>query len=189
MLKSVTAVAALAAFSLSAPARAQEEEPLVPFGNGWIFGEAGNNCMARYQRDDGSYAMLALTKWDDLSDSLLYWRPGLEPMADPEPPEGASEETIAAWEDQASSGWGVGLEIDLVPYHLATLISDSRAPDDPDVLVWRIGLLQQEFLDALATGETLTVARNGEAVDNFPVAGSAELAERLRQCVAEDPSF
>ncbi|MBC2778325.1 hypothetical protein [Parasphingopyxis marina] len=182
-------VAALAACTLSVAALAQEEQPLVPFDNGWVFGEAGNNCIARYQRDDGSYAMMALTKWDDLSDSLLYWRPGLQPIADPEPGEEAGADAIDAWEEQASSGWGVGLEIDLVPYHIGTLISDSRDPAEPDRPIWRIGLLQQEFLDALETGTTLTVARNGEVVDAFPVAGSADLAAMLRQCVAMDPSF
>ena len=179
----------LACLAIPAAADTAEDAPLVPFDNGWVFGEAGNNCVARYQRDDGSYAMLSLTKWNDLSDSLLYWRPGLEPMADPEPPADSSDEIFEAWEDQASNGWGVGLEVDGTPYHLATWISDSQSIEDPNRIVWRIGLLQQEFLDALATGETLTVAHNGEAADSFPVSGSAELAAMLRQCVAGDASF
>jgi hypothetical protein len=179
---------AAAQFPLPEP-DANGERPLVPFENGWVWGEAGNNCIARFQRPDGSYAMMALTKWNDLSDAILYWRPGLEPMADPEPDESASQAEIDAWEEQASSGWGVGLEIDQVPFHLATLISDSRDAGDPDRLIWRIGVLQQEFLDALATGESLTIARNGEIVDQFPVANSRGLAAMLRQCVAMDISL
>ncbi|MGJ8537967.1 MAG: hypothetical protein ACSHW2_12495, partial [Parasphingopyxis sp.] len=122
----------LACLAMPVAADTAEDAPLVPLDNGWIFGEAGNNCVARYQRDDGGYAMLALTKWNDMSDSLIYWRPGLEPMADPEPPESSSDEVFEAWEEQASSGWGVGLEVDGVPYHLATMISDSRSIEDPD---------------------------------------------------------
>lgn len=178
---------AAAQFPLPEP-DANGERPLVPFENGWVWGEAGNNCVARFERPDGSYAMLALTKWSDLSDSLLYWRPGLESMADPEPGENASQTEIDAWEDQSSSGWGLGVEIDQVPYHLATWISDSRDAGDPDRLIWRIGVLQQEFLDALSTGETLTIAHNGEVVDEFPVTSSQGLAAMLRQCVAMDIS-
>lgn len=180
--------AGLACLAMPAAADTAEDAPLIPFDNGWVFGEAGNNCVARLERPDGSYAMMALTKWDDMSDGLIYWRPGLEPMADPEPPETASDAEFEAWENQAQSGWGVGLEIDGAPYHLATWISDMQAIEDPERVVYRIGLLQQEFLDALETGETLTIARNGEAIDQFPVAGSAELAGLLRQCVARDPS-
>lgn len=181
--------AGLVCLATPAAAETAEDAPFVPFANGWVYGEAGNNCVARYQRDDGSYAMLALTKWNDLSDSLVYWRPGLAPMADPEPPAGSSDEIFEAWEEQASDGWGVGLEVDGVPYHLATMISDRPSIEDPDRTVWRIGLLQQEFLDALETGDTLTVAHNGEAIDTFPVSGSAELATLLRACVAADASF
>src|SRR5690606_22146464 len=130
-----------------------------------------------------------LTKWNDLSDSLRYWRPGLASMADPEPGDDTPQAEIDAWEAAAERGWGVAATID------GTIVSGSsqtrmaQTPGNPRREMYRIGLHQQAFLDALATGSTLTITRNGATVDSFPVAGSRELAALLRQCVADDPSF
>ena len=189
MRLSFTLAIGLACLAMPAAADTAEDAPLIPFDSGWVFGEAGNNCIARFERPDGSYAMMALTKWNDLSDAILYWRPGLEPMADPEPDENASDAAIEEWENQASSGWGVGLEVDGVPYHIGTMIRDTGDIQDPERTAYRIGILQQEFIDALETGETLTIARNGEAIDSFTVSGSTDLAALLRECVTGDASF
>jgi hypothetical protein len=60
----------------SASARPPVETPR-RLSNGWFYGEAGNYCMAIRELPGGARLSMRLAKWDDHSDSLIYWAPGL----------------------------------------------------------------------------------------------------------------
>ena len=68
----------LAALLAVAPATARPpvETPRL-LANGWHYGEAGNYCMAIRALPSGERLSMRLAKWDDMSDSLIFWAPAL----------------------------------------------------------------------------------------------------------------
>ncbi|HTU13047.1 MAG TPA: hypothetical protein VMG08_19315 [Allosphingosinicella sp.] len=68
-------MAALAAFLLLAQPPAGAEPRML--SNGWFYGEAGNGCRAARELPDGTRLIMNLTRWRDMSDSLILSRPGL----------------------------------------------------------------------------------------------------------------
>lgn len=144
--------------------------------NGWYYGEAGNYCMAIRQLPGGARLTMRLAKWDDMSDSLILWAPGLAPLD---------------LDDEAAAERFHGLEVRIdgrpIPRAMhSTMIEDYDGKPGPS---YRLGIAQQPFIAALATGRTLEIRRAGKAVGTFPIAGSAAMARRFAACVAKDPSF
>ena len=165
------------AMLLAAPAmsRPPVETPR-RLANGWHYGEAGNYCMAIRELPGGARLTLRLAKWDDMSDSLILWMPGLEPLD---------------LDDEAAAERFHELEarIDgrVVPRAMhSTMIEGFDGKPGPS---YRLGIAQQPFIAALARGRTLEIRRAGKAVAAFPIAGSAAMARRFATCVAKDPGF
>lgn len=168
---------ALAALLAAAPAAARPpvETPRL-LANGWHYGEAGNYCMAIRELPGGERLSMRLAKWDDHSDSLILWAPGL-PALDPD--------------DEAAMERHYDLEV---------LVDGRRIPramhsnmlegfDGKPGPTYRLGIAQKPFIAALARGRRLEIKRAGRLVTAFPIAGSAAMARLFAACVAKDPSF
>ena len=165
------------AILLAAPAAARPPvETPKRLANGWYYGEAGNYCMAIRELEGGARLTMRLAKWDDMSDSLILWQPGLEPLD---------------LDDEAAAERFHDLEVRIdgrpVPRAMhSTMIEDFDGKPGP---AYRLGIAQQPFIAALARGRRLEVRRSGKSVAAFPIAGSASMARQFAACVARDPSF
>ena len=174
-----TRFAPLALAVLLVPAPAAPRPPVeVPrlLANGWHYGEAGNYCMAIRELEGGARLSLRLAKWDDHSDSLILWAPGLDPLD---------------LDDEAAAERHYDLEarIDGRPVPRAmhsTMIEDFDGKPGP---AYRLGIAQQPFIAALAIGRSLEIRRSGKPVAAFPIAGSRAMAELFAACVEKPPSF
>lgn len=171
---SLVAAAALLA-GPPALARPPVETPRL-LANGWHYGEAGNYCMAIRQLPGGERLSMRLAKWDDMSDSLILWAPGL-PALD--------------LDDEAAAERHYDLEVRvdgrLVPRAMHSNMLE--AFDGKPGPSYRLGIAQKPFIAALAKGRRLEIKRAGKLVRAFPVAGSAAMARLFAACVAKDPSF
>lgn len=173
-----TSFAALAlAIMLVPPAegRPPVEKPQ-RLANGWYYGEAGNYCMAIRELPGGARLSMRLAKWDDMSDSLILWMTGLEPLD---------------LDDEAAAERFYDLEVRIdgrpVPRAMhSTMIEGFDGKPGPS---YRLGIAQQPFIAALGRGKILEIRRAGKPVAAFPIAGSAAMARRFAGCVAKDPSF
>jgi hypothetical protein len=165
------------AILLAAPAAARPPvETPRRLANGWYYGEAGNYCMAIRELPGGARLTMRLAKWNDMSDSLILWMPGLEPLD---------------LDDEAAAERFHDLEVRIdgraVPRAMhSTMIEDFDGKPGP---AYRLGIAQQPFIAALAKGRILEIRRSGRPVGAFPIAGSAAMARRFAACVAKDPSF
>lgn len=159
----------------SAAARPPVETPR-RLANHWFYGEAGNYCMAIRELAGGERLSMRLAKWDDHSDSLILWAPGLPPLD-------LDDETAAERH-----------------YDLEVLIDGRRIPramhsnmleefDGKPGTSYRLGIAQKPFIAALSRGRRLEIKRAGKLVLAFPIAGSAAMARLFADCVAKDPSF
>jgi hypothetical protein len=166
------------AFLLLAPLllafRPPVEEPVLQ-PNGWHYGEAGNYCMAIRQLPGGERLMMRLAKWDDMSDSVILWKPGL-PALDQE--------------DEAAAERGFDLEVLVdgrrIPGAMGNFMIEDEQKPGPS---YRIGVMQADFITRLAAGKKLEVRRSGEMLAAFPINGSKKMAGKFRTCVAKNPSF
>ena len=166
------------AFLLLAPMllalRPPVEEPVLQ-PNGWHYGEAGNYCMAIRQLAGGERLIIRLAKWDDMSDSIILWKPGLPALDE---------------EDEAAAERGHDLKVLIdgreIPGALGNFMVEDEAKPGPS---YRIGVIQADFIAGLAIGTRLEVRRGAEPLTSFPIAGSDEMAGKFRACVAKDPSF
>lgn len=159
----------------AAEARPPVETPK-RLANGWHYGEAGNYCMAIRELQGGARLSIRLAKWNDMSDSLILWKPGLETLD---------------LDDEAAAERFYGLEVRIdgrpIPRAMhSTMIENFDGKPGP---TYRLGIAQQPFIAALGRGKTLEIRRAGRPVAAFPIAGSAAMARRFAACVAKDPSF
>lgn len=144
--------------------------------NGWFYGEAGNYCMAIRELPGGERLSMRLAKWDDHSDSLILWAPGLPPL-DPE--------------DEAAADRHYDLEVRIDGRPIARAMHSNMLEefDGKPGPSYRLGIAQKPFIAALASGRRLEIKRAGKLVNAFPIAGSAAMARHFSDCVAKDPSF
>ena len=124
----------------------------------------------------GERLSMRLAKWDDMSDSLILWAPGLAPLD---------------LDDEAAAERFYDLEVRidgrLVPRAMhSTMIEDFDGKPGPS---YRLGIIQKPFIAALARGRTLEIRRAGKRIRAFPIAGSAAMARLFAACVAKDPSL
>ena len=172
-LLAFTALGLLAA--APAATRPPVETPRL-LANGWHYGEAGNYCMAIRALPDGARLSIRLAKWDDMSDSLLFWAPGL-PVLDLDD------------EKAAERHYNLEVRIEARPMPRAmhsTMIEDFDGKPGP---TYRLGIAQKPFIAALAAGRTLEIRRAGKRIRAFPIAGSADMAKLFAACVEKPPSF
>lgn len=144
--------------------------------NGWYYGEAGNYCMAIRELPGGARLSMRLAKWDDMSDSLILWAPGL-PALD--------------LDDEAAAERFYDLEVRIdgreVPRAMhSTMIEEFDGKPGP---TYRLGIAQKPFIAALARGRTLEIRRGGTRIAAFPIGGSAAMARTLTACVDKPPSL
>jgi hypothetical protein len=166
---------ALLLTAVPAPARPPVEEPK-RLANGWYYGEAGNYCMAIRELPGGARLSMRLAKWDDMSDSLILWAPGLPPLD---------------LDDEAAAlkHYNLQVRIDGRPIPRAmhsNMIEDFDGKLGPS---YRLGIAQKPFIAALAKGKLLEIRRAGKRVAAFPIAGSAAMAGQFAACVEKPPSF
>ena len=177
MPRSAFAPFVLALLVAAAPAGARPPvETPKRLANGWHYGEAGNYCMAIRELPGGSRLSMRLAKWDDMSDSLILWAPGL-PALD--------------LDDEAAAERFHDLEVRIdgreVPRAMhSTMIEDFDGKPGPS---YRLGIAQKAFIAALAKGRTLEIRRSGRLVAAFPIAGSAAMSAKFAACVRKPPSF
>jgi hypothetical protein len=168
---------ALAALLAAAPAVARPPvETPRRLGNGWFYGEAGNYCMAIRELAGGERLSLRLAKWDDHSDSLILWAPGLPPL---DPDDDSAAERHYDLEVRID-----GRRIERAMH--SNMLEDYDGKPGPS---YRLGIGQKAFIAALAGGRRLEIKRAGKLVRAFPIAGSAPMARLFADCVAKDPSF
>ena len=158
-----------------AAARPPVETPRL-LANGWHYGEAGNYCMAIRELPGGARLSMRLAKWDDMSDSLILWAPGLAPLD---------------LDDEAAARRHYNLQVRIdgrpVPRAMhSTMIEDFDGKPGP---TYRLGIAQKAFIAALAKGRRLEIVRAGKPVRSFPIAGSAAMAGLFAACVAKNPSL
>ena len=151
------------------------EEPVLQ-PNGWHYGEAGNYCMAIRELPGGARLTMRLAKWDDLSDSVILWKPGLPALDE--------EDEAAAQRDHDLAVTIDGRAVRLVPG--ARMLEDFLDKPGPS---YRIGIAQKAFIDSLASGRKLEIRRSAKPLAAFPIAGSSGMAAKLRACVAKQPSI
>jgi hypothetical protein len=168
---------ALAVLLAAAPSRARPPvETPRRLANGWHYGEAGNYCMAIRELAGGERLSMRLAKWDDHSDSLILWAPGL-PALDPE--------------DEAAMDRHYDLEVSIdgrrIPRAMhSNMLEEYDGKPGPS---YRLGVAQKPFIAALAKGRKLEIRRAGKLVRAFPIAGSAAMARLFAGCVEKPPSF
>lgn len=139
--------------------------------NGWFYGEAGNYCMAtRVLTPGGAQLWMRLAKWNDLSDSIILWTPDLAPF---------DEDSEA----EAERNHGIDIRIDGRSVRLLPNVRMLQDFDNKPGPSYRIGIDQQRFIAALRRGRSLAIRRNGRTVATFPVAGSANMAVQMAECV------
>ena len=176
-MRPLIATTALAFLLAAAPASARPpvETPRL-LANGWAYGEAGNYCMAIRELPGGARLTMRLAKWDDMSDSLILWAPGL-PALD--------------LDDEAAAERHYGLEVRIdgrsIPRAMhSTMIEDFGGKPGP---AYRLGVAQKPFIAALAKGRSLEIRRARKTLAAFPIAGSAAMAREFAACVEKPPSF
>jgi hypothetical protein len=132
--------------------------------------------MAVRELTGGERLTLRLAKWNDHSDSVLLWAPGLAPLD---------------LDDEAAAERHFDLEVRIDGKRIeramhSTMFEDSGSKAGPS---YRLGIAQKPFIAALARGRRLEVRRGGKLVAAFPIAGSAAMARLFSACVAKAPSF
>ena len=159
----------------AAAARPPVETPR-RLSNGWYYGEAGNYCMAIRELPGGERLSMRLAKWDDHSDSLILWAPGLPPLD---------------LEDDRAAERHYDLEVRIDGRAMARAMHSNMLEefDGKPGPTYRMGIAQKPFIAALAKGRRLEVRRSGRLVRAFPIDGSAAMARLFAACVAKDPSF
>jgi hypothetical protein len=170
-------IAALSILLFAAPAasRPPVETPR-RLANGWFYGEAGNYCMAMRELPGGERLTMRLAKWDDHSDSLILWAPGLAPLD---------------LDDDAAAERHYDLEVRVDGRRVeramhSNMLEDFDGKPGPS---YRLGIAQKAFIEALGKGRRLEISRAGRVVRAFPIAGSAAMARLFADCVAKPPSF
>lgn len=170
---------ALAALALVAAGPAAARPPVEtprPLANGWHYGEAGNYCMAIRELPGGARLSMRLAKWDDMSDSLIFWAPGL-PALD--------------LDDEKAAERHHDLEVRVdgrrIPRAMHSTMFEGH--DGKPGPTWRLGIAQKPFIAALAKGRRLEIRRAGRLVRAFPFAGSAAMATLFAACVEKPPSL
>ena len=149
----------------------------------WRYEEPGNNCTAT-RASGQEWIQLRLTRWRDLSDSILFHRPGLAPLWPEEGhPTNRSEAEDAA-DAEASYNLEVridGRPIETVAAFNAMILDHGNRPGP----TYRFGIRQQPFLRALRTGRTLELYRAGQRLARIPINGLAPTARRMAACAAQ----
>ncbi len=168
------------ALVLAAPEPAPEAPRVL--ANGWFYGEAGNGCRAARELPDGTRLIMNLTRWNDLSDSLILSRPGLAPLwSEPGHPSGLTEAQERA-DGEANYHFSIRIDGRPVPTTaMNSMLLDFQGRPGPS---WRFGISQQPFLAALARGRRLELLRHGRILATFPIGGSRDMARRMAACVA-----
>lgn len=115
-------------------------------------------------------------QWDDHSDSLILWAPGL-PSLD--------------LDDEAAAERHHDLQVRIdgrpIPRAMhSTMLEDFGDRPGP---TYRLGIAQKPFIAALAKGRTLEIRHGGKTLRAFPIAGSADMARQFAACVAKAPSL
>ena len=180
MLAAFAALALMLAPQPAPPAAAPASSGRL-LSNGWYYEEIGNSCMAA--RDAaGGRLFIRMTRWNDLSDSLLFYRPGLPPLwSEDGQPSGLTE---AQEEADADAGYHLAIRIDGRAVEQVTgfnsMLLDQPGGPGP---TYRFGIRQQPFLQALRTGRTLELYRKGQRLASFPIRGSRDMAARLARCI------
>jgi len=151
--------------------------------SGWRYEEPGNNCAATRALPGNQWIQLRLTRWRDLSDSILFHRPGLAPLW---PEEGHPTNRTEA-EDAADAEAAYRLEVRIDGRRIETvaafnsMILDHAGRPGP---TYRFGIRQQSFLRALRTGRILELYRAGQRLARVPINGLAPTARRMATCAA-----
>lgn len=195
-------LAAVAALVFAGSAAAQDDkapaEPLAltPFANGWVYGEPGNSCIARLSLPGKRNVTLRLTNWDGFDGRMILEDPKLPVVPDDEWGSAHPQRIDKDSETDPHANWSdlrpeftmetfpdLGLFIDGKLVSLmafADVLEGHKRPETYDFWVY-----QPQLISYLATGSTMTVMANGKKIAEIPVAGSAEMAARMKTCATK----
>lgn len=170
-----------------ASAKARINPKMHRYANGWFAGEQGNLCLARFDKPDGASLTIAMTRWDDLSDHLLFWSPDLPPLWS-EPDDGLNTGLSEAEEvAEAEASFHLEYRIDgktgpMFPNH--RMMVDYLGRPGP---TYALSIEQAPMIAMLASARRISVHRSDKLLGEFIVAPGKEIVSMLRACVAKRP--
>lgn len=189
-----------AALTLCAvPAFAADEAKEAPlelttYANGWAYGEPGNSCIARMNLPGKRSVTIRLTNWDGFDGRVNL--EGAKLPAVPEGKWGSNHPQILEHEyDEADprTNW-VQLKPEFTQANfpdtalfldgkLVSRLVIAEVPEGkkrPEGYYFHV--YQPQLIEYLRAGQALTIIANGKKLLDIPVAGSAEMAARMKTC-------
>ena len=139
----------------------------------WVYGEAGNYCMAFFKQSSTQLVIRFSARTDD--DTIQVWRERLPSLK-----KGVPKRDRAA---AAARHFGLALIIADRIIPLTARTGDLKPLNVPG-MAYVLGVDQRSFIEALAAGETLAVRRDDAVIVRYRIANHATLASRLAACVA-----
>lgn len=139
----------------------------------WVYGEAGNYCMAFFRQKERQLVIRFSAKTGD--DTIQYWRRSLPSL------------TSGMNKAERAEAAGRHYDLQLVVGETSIPLTSQTGHLDPKYVPGRayvFGVDDQRFISALATAHSLEMRHRGQLVARFDVANNAELSKRLATCVA-----
>lgn len=167
--------------------------PPVLYPNGWGYADAGYRCIARYERK-GAPTVTIITELGEFRAKISVEAPRLPRI--PEARQGAHPELIdhpetvephqqrAVLRPGVSSSRFPGTAV-LVDGQIA---SNSLYADEGNNH-WSFETIRSQLIDLIENGRALQIHGAGRLLHTVPIAGSAELAQRLRRCFRDGSGY
>lgn len=190
---------AASALMLAAPALAADEPAaapltLTPYANGWTYGESGDTCAARMELPGKRSVTIRITDWDGFDGRVNLEGPMLPVVA--EGKWGSNHPQIADHEydeKDPRTNWvelkpefsmanfpDTALFIDGKLVSMLVLAEVAEGKKRPEGYYFNV--FQPQLIEYLRAGQTMTVIANGKKLLDIPVAGSGEMAARMKAC-------
>lgn len=193
----------LAAGSASAQPPAEAEEAVTPwedlttapvlYANGWGYADAGYRCIARYERR-GAPTVTVITELGEFSAKITVQAPRLPRI--PEAKQGRHPELVAYPEGVEPHQQRALLRpgVSTTRFPGTALLVDGKIASgslyaDEEFGQWQFSAIRSQLVDLLERGRSLQIYGAGRLRYSVPVAGSAEMARRLRRCFRDRSGY
>ena len=140
----------------------------------WMYGEAGNYCMAFFRHSPTQLVIRFSALTDD--DTIQVWRKGLPSLTKNMDPQ---ESNAAAGRHYDLSVTIAGVEIPL------TSQTGDLKPEKVPGIAYVIGVQDKAFIAALKQGGEVKVLRGTKVIANYRIGSSEALADRFSSCVSQ----
>jgi hypothetical protein len=168
--------------------------PAVLYRNGWAYADAGYRCIARYEQR-GAPTVTIITELGEFRAKIsveaarLPRIPEAQPGAHPELVD--HPDTVEPPQQRAVLRPGLsgrrfpGTAL-LVDGQIATT---SLHADEDNRSRWEFGAIRSQLVDLLGRGRALQIYGAGRLRYTVPIAGSAQMAQRLRRCFRDGSGY